>query len=186
MSLKLSVRRLLARPGLNVVRHDLNLGIRDGRITAIEAGGGAALDLLAVPAPVNAHDHGYGVRTLAFGGSATRSSRGSRACACGRASTFLECLVAFARLAKADIGATMHCHNSLHADQLVEEVAGVVRAAREVGIRLGLSCPILDCNAWVYGGPEALRPLAKRTGKRSRPQSRATRRPRSSSHGWTQ
>jgi len=113
-----------------------------------------------MPALVNAHDHGYGVRTLAFGALDDALEpwiAGLRLRP--MVDPYLECLVAFARMAEAGIGATMHCHNSQNAERLVEEAAGVVRAAREVGIRLALSCPILDRNAWVYGGPEALRPF---------------------------
>jgi cytosine/adenosine deaminase-related metal-dependent hydrolase len=160
MSPEIGVRRLLARPGADSVAYDVILRIRDGRIAAIEPADDSARDQLAMPALVNAHDHGYGVRTLAFGGVDDAlepwiASLRLRP----RVDPYLECLVAFARMAAAGIGATMHCHNSLRAERLVEEAAGVVRAAREVGIRLAFSCPILDRNAWVLGGPEALRPF---------------------------
>jgi len=74
-----------------------------------------------------------------------------------RTDPYLEALVAFGRSALGGVGTTMHCHNSHNAGRLIEEAAAVVRAAGDVGIRLGLSCPLLDENAWVYGGPENLR-----------------------------
>lgn len=114
--------------------------------------------LLALAPPVNAHDHGYGIRTLDFGcyddalepwiaGLRNRP----------RTDPYLEALVAFGRLASNGCGATMHCHNSLRADRLVEEVDAVARAAKDSGIRVALSCPLLDDSAWVYGGPQQLR-----------------------------
>jgi cytosine/adenosine deaminase-related metal-dependent hydrolase len=113
---------------------------------------------LAMPAPVNAHDHGYGVRTLGFGslddflevwalGLQLRP----------RVDPYLKALVAFARLAAGGVGATMHCHNALTANNLVEEANAVVRAARHIGIHLAFSCPLIDSNPWTYDGPDALR-----------------------------
>jgi cytosine/adenosine deaminase-related metal-dependent hydrolase len=117
--------------------------------------------MLAIPSPVNAHDHGYGIRSLDYGhhddalevwipGLRMRP----------RTDPYLEALVAFARLAKTGVGATIHCHNSLNIDRLVEEAGSVIRAAGDVGIRLGLSCPLLDHDPWAYeGGPDRLRPF---------------------------
>ena len=116
---------------------------------------------LVMPMPVNAHDHGYGIRTLDFGSLddaletwiPTMRLR-------PRTSAYLETLVAFGRLAKTGVGATIHCHNSLNAGRLVDEALEVIRAAGDVGIRLGLSCPLLDHDAWAYdGGPERLLPF---------------------------
>jgi cytosine/adenosine deaminase-related metal-dependent hydrolase len=111
-----------------------------------------------MPAPVDAHDHGYGIRTLDFGWPDDALEpwiAGMRL----RPPTdpYLEALVAFGRVALTGCGATMHCHNSLNIDRLVDEAGQVVRAARTCGIRLAFSCPLLDASSWVYGGPEALR-----------------------------
>jgi hypothetical protein len=109
-----------------------------------------------MPMPVNAHDHGYGIRTLDFGSLddaletwiPTMRLR-------PRTDAYLEALVAFGRLAKTGVAATIHCHNSLNAARMVDEALEVIRAAKDVGIRLGLSCPLLDHDAWAYdGGPE--------------------------------
>ncbi|WP_226951385.1 amidohydrolase family protein [Rhizobium terrae] len=116
---------------------------------------------LVLPMPVNAHDHGYGIRTLDFGSLddaletwiPTMRLR-------PRTDAYLEALVAFGRLAKTGVGATIHCHNSLNAGRMVDEALDVIRAATDVGIRLGLSCPLLDHDAWAYdGGPERLKPF---------------------------
>lgn len=116
---------------------------------------------LLLPMPVNAHDHGYGIRTLDFGSLddaletwiPTMRLR-------PRTDAYLEALVAFGRLAKTGVAATIHCHNSLNAARMVDEALEVIRAATDVGIRLGLSCPLLDHDAWAYdGGPERLKPF---------------------------
>ncbi|MBU1304417.1 MAG: amidohydrolase family protein [Alphaproteobacteria bacterium] len=112
-----------------------------------------------VPAPINAHDHGYGIRTLDFGAPDDALEPWIPHMRLRpRTDPYLEALVGFARLARQGVGATMHCHNSLNADRLVDEAQAVCRAAGDVGIRLGLSCPLLDFDAWAYdGGPQRLR-----------------------------
>lgn len=114
---------------------------------------------LLLPMPVNAHDHGYGIRTLDFGSlddalETWIPTMRLRPCT----DAYLEALVAFGRLAKTGVAATIHCHNSLNAARMVDEALEVIRAAKDVGIRLGLSCPLLDHDAWAYdGGPERLK-----------------------------
>ena len=147
--------RLLLNPGRDPAQR-----LSDGEAlpkglesVAVEAG-----DLI-LPSPINAHDHGYGVRTLDFGALDDALEvwiPGLRL----RPHTdpYLEALVAFGRLALTGVGTTMHCHNSLNVERLVDEAGMVVQAARDIGIRLALSCPLLDNDAWAYnGGPERLR-----------------------------
>jgi cytosine/adenosine deaminase-related metal-dependent hydrolase len=116
---------------------------------------------LILPSPVNAHDHGYGIRTLDFGAVDDALEvwiPGLRLRP--RTDPYLEALVAFGRLARTGVGATMHCHNSLNVDRLVDEASAVMRAAGDIGIRLGLSCPLLDHDVWAYdGGPQRLKPF---------------------------
>lgn len=157
-STQISVDRYLAEPGRSIAER--NVVLTAGR-TGVEAqrGGAVGNGLLAMAPPVNAHDHGYGIRTLDFGcvddalepwiaGLRMRSSF----------DPYLEALVAFGRLALNGCGATMHCHNSLRIDNLASEVDDVVRAAGDCGIRVAVSCPLLDTGAWTYDGPEALEP----------------------------
>ena len=160
----LSFRRLLAAPGREGSLRGAVVEVEGGRIRSVEsgvstAGPPAGHDLLAMPAMVNAHDHGYGLRPLALGGA-------DDALECWIASLTgrptidprLEAAVAFGRMAKAGIGATVHCHNSLAAERLADEAAGVARAAADIGIRVAFSCPILDRNAFAYGDQGALLP----------------------------
>ena len=183
----LSFRRLLAAPGREAALRDVVVEVEDGRIRSVEsatgarsgagAGGrsessagrrsgsgpgdgrGAGGDLLAMPAMVNAHDHGYGLRPLALGG-ADDALECWIASLTGRPTIdpWLEAAVAFGRMAHSGIGATVHCHNSLAADRLADEAAGVARAAADVGLQVAFSCPILDRNAFAYGDQGALLP----------------------------
>ena len=159
MTRTLCVERLLAAPGHRPAMRDVALRIEGGRIAEIgSADGRDGAGRIALPAMVNAHDHGYGASPLALGGS-------DDALECWIASLSrvtieprLEAAVAFGRMALAGIGATVHCHNSLVADHLESEAAGVALAAADVGIRVAFSCPIRDRNPWVYGDRHALLP----------------------------
>ncbi len=160
----LHVGRLLTQPGIAPAQRNMTVRFSAGRITAIAS---TPADLspiesarLAMPAMVNAHDHGYGLRPMAFGAvddALETWITGLRA----RPTTdpYLEAAVAFARMALSGIATTVHCHNSHNADTLAAEAAAVARAAADVGIRVAFSCPILDANPLVYGGTEAIRPL---------------------------
>ncbi|MCY4454492.1 MAG: amidohydrolase family protein [Immundisolibacterales bacterium] len=160
----LSFRRLLAAPGREAAVRDAVVEVQGGRVRSVAGGAagadtGAAEDLLAMPAMVNAHDHGYGLRPLALGG-ADDALECWIASLTGRPSidAELEAAVAFGRMALSGIGATVHCHNSLAAERLADEAAGGARAAADVGLRVAFSCPILDRNAFAYGDQRALLP----------------------------
>jgi len=155
----LFVDRLLAAPGRDPARHEVALDIEGGRIAAIGAAKSPRrAGRIALPAMVNAHDHGYGVRPLALGGADDALECWIASLSRVTVEPRLEAAVAFGRMALAGIGATVHCHNSLVADQLESEAAGVALAAAEVGIRVAFSCPIRDRNPWVYGDQRALLP----------------------------
>jgi cytosine/adenosine deaminase-related metal-dependent hydrolase len=156
LTIAIEVERWLPRPGAAAAGRNVALSIGEEGISASPGSGGGGR--LAMPAPVDAHDHGYGIRTLDFGWPDDALEpwiAGMRL----RPPTdpYLEALVAFGRVALSGCAATMHCHNSLNAGRLVEEAGKVVRAACDCGIRLAFSCPLLDASPWVYGGPEALR-----------------------------
>ncbi len=150
--------RLLLRPGHEIARRETDL-LRHLPDCVPQAA--IPDNALVMPPPVNAHDHGYGIRTLDFGNLDDALEvwiPGLRLRP--RTDPYLEALVAFSRLAQTGVGATMHCHNSLNIDRLVEEAGAVIRAANDVGIRLALSCPLLDYDPWAYdGGPQRLRPF---------------------------
>jgi cytosine/adenosine deaminase-related metal-dependent hydrolase len=157
MSVTISVERYLPAPGHAPSLRDVAVTARADGLAATGSGRSGA-GLLAMPAPVNAHDHGYGIRPYDFGGLDDALEPWIPFMRLRPPTEpYLEALVAFARIARSGCGATMHCHNSLNLATLVDEAGEVVRAARDVGIRLGLSCPLLDTSPFVYGGlPEFL------------------------------
>ncbi|TCD15393.1 amidohydrolase family protein [Oricola cellulosilytica] len=159
MTVRLEVDRWFPQPGRRSGARDLSLEIDGSEVAATSGSGGTGL--LAMLAPVNAHDHGYGVRTLDFGCVDDALEPWIASLRLRPATDpYMEALVAFGRMLQSGCCATMHCHNSLHAERLFEEAKAVVRAARESGIRLALSCPLLDSSPWIYGDVEELRGLA--------------------------
>ena len=156
---KVTVDRLLEAPGRAGARRNVCLDIAGGQISAIRDVDGERSGIgLALPAMVNAHDHGYGVRPPALGGADDALECWIASFSRTTIEPRLEAAVAFGRMALAGIGSTVHCHNSLVADRLEAEAAGVARAASDVGIRVAFSCPIRDRNPWVYGDQRALLP----------------------------
>ena len=160
MTWTLFADRLLAAPGRGPAERNVNLEIAGGRIAGISRSdrGRGSGGRIALPAMVNAHDHGYGLRPLALGGADDALECWIASLTRPTVEPRLEAAVAFGRMALAGVGATVHCHNSLAADRLEAEAAGVARAAADVGIRVAFSCPIRDRNPWVYGDQRALLP----------------------------
>ena len=160
MTWTLFADRLLAAPGRGPAERNVNLEIVGGRIAGISRSGRGrgSGGRIALPAMVNAHDHGYGLRPLALGGADDALECWIASLTRPTVEPRLEAAVAFGRMALAGVGATVHCHNSLAADRLEAEAAGVARAAADVGIRVAFSCPIRDRNPWVYGDQRALLP----------------------------
>ena len=160
MTWTLFADRLLAAPGRGPAERNVNLEIVGGRIAGISRSGRGrgSGGRIALPAMVNAHDHGYGLRPLALGGADDALECWIASLTRPTVEPRLEAAVAFGRMALAGVGATVHCHNSLAADRLEAEAAGVARAADDVGIRVAFSCPIRDRNPWVYGDQRALLP----------------------------
>ncbi len=150
--------RFWPRPGIDPLQHNVEISLDAATISAIAPAAAQTCGGLVMPAIVNAHDHGYGLRPMAFGcvdDSLEPWIAGLRARP--RVDPYLEAAVAFGRMASTGIGTTVHCHNSHNADTLIEEAADVARAAKDVGIRVAFSCPIADRNPWVYGGIDAIR-----------------------------
>lgn len=134
----------------------------DGRITGIRPLPASALTdeearLLLMPALVNAHDHGRGLRTLAYG--AGDSSLETWLPALGRQpklDPYANAAIAFARMAESGVCAANHCHNTQDGRALLVEAEAVSRAARDTGIRVAFALPFFDRNPVVYGDAAAL------------------------------
>ncbi len=128
---------------------------------------------LVLPALSNAHDHGRGMRTVAFGAGDDALEVWIAALGQEPATDpWLRAAVAFARMAEAGVAALNHCHNAADPHRLVEEAEAVSRAARDVGLRVAFAVPVTGRNPLVYGDPGPLLdrlPPARVTALRNRP-----------------
>ncbi len=150
------IANILSGPAFDRIDGPKEIAIEGDRIR-VSGTDAPSATLLATPALVNAHDHGYGIATLACGapddalecwipGLANRPQTDPE----------LEAKVAFGRMALSGIGTTVHCHNSLRRDRIADEARAAATAAEAVGMRVAFSCPITDRNPHVYGDPSPL------------------------------
>ncbi|MCD2344455.1 amidohydrolase family protein [Ideonella azotifigens] len=151
----IDVAQVYARPGAQPPLGPSRLHLAEGRIARIEplpAPPAAARHRIALPAPCDAHDHGRGLRTLAFGAQdqalETWLSELARE---PHVDPYLRAVVAFARMAEGGIAAANHCHNTQDGKALLREAQGVARAARDVGLRIAFAVPFAGRNNVVYG-----------------------------------
>lgn len=153
----IAVGRILAEPGRHPAGGPARLAFADGRIAEVAAVDAASLapherGLLALPALANAHDHGRGLKTLAYGAlddllEVWLTALGQEP----RVDPYLRAAAAFGRLAEGGIAAANHCHNTQDPAALVAEAEAVSAAARDVGVRIAFAVPIHDRNPVVYG-----------------------------------
>ena len=135
-----------------------SIEIESDRIRAIEpqCGPRAGCGRAAFPSLVNAHDHGRGLRSAAFGAADAALEVWIPSLAMLPEVDLYTCtVVAFGRLALSGVSAISHVHIPGGADTVAEAEA-VARAARDVGVRIAYALPIVDTNAFVYGGPESI------------------------------
>lgn len=160
---ELSAGRALIRPGHEPAAVGVTVSIADGAITAVRGDPARADDgLLLLPALVDAHDHGRGLRTLDYGVDDQALELWLPLLGLEpRIDPYLRAGVAFARMAEGGIGAANHCHNPQDPRAIVKEAEGVARAARDVGIRVAFAVPLRDRNPFAYGDPA---PVAKALG----------------------
>jgi Cytosine deaminase and related metal-dependent hydrolases len=129
----------------------------DSRIKAVEPIAAEALSAeeaghLIMPALSDAHDHGRGLRTLAFGAQdQSLESWLPDLRRHPRVDPWLNAAVALGRIALSGVAAVNHCHNTQDGRALLAEAEAVSRAARDVGIRVGFGWPFFDMNPQVYG-----------------------------------
>lgn len=160
---RIEAGQILANPGAEPAAGPGSIETAKGRVEKIVLSPSVAPDrqnLIALPALVNAHDHGRGHRTLTYGAMDDTLELWSASLRLEPpVEPYLLAAIAFARMAQSGIAVANHCHNSFNANRLVEEAEGVARAARDVGIRVAFSCPITDRNPFAYGGPDAVAPF---------------------------
>jgi cytosine/adenosine deaminase-related metal-dependent hydrolase len=114
--------------------------------------------LLAMPALVNAHDHGRAIRTSSIGADAKPLESWLHYLALfPSVDPYLAAVMTFANSALGGAGTIMvHYTRAQGFTDLPTEAAEVARAARDVGIRAGFAVSMKDRNPLVYGGSEAL------------------------------
>ncbi len=121
----------------------------------------------ALPALADAHDHGRGLPTLAFGAHDQALELWIAALALQpRMDSGLLTTLALAKLARSGVSGAVHCHNTQDPAALVEECLAAARAAAAIGVRLGLAVPLADRNRLGYGPDEAVLALVP-TSQRS-------------------
>lgn len=154
--------RLLAAPGHGNGQGPSLVRFAEGRIVAVEETAADRLSAeeagtLLMPPPADAHDHGRGLRTLAFGAADAPLEQWLPALSRQPWVDPYACAaLAFARMAEGGICAANHCHNTQDGTQLLAEAEAVSRAARDVGIRIAFAMPFQDRNPNVYGDLDRL------------------------------
>ncbi|MFQ3613469.1 MAG: amidohydrolase family protein [Cyanobacteriota bacterium] len=164
----IAVERVLTHPGVQPARHSLRLSWRHGQITGMEPIAsqirpsipadtltGAVTSVLAMPPLANAHDHGRGLPTLAFGAVDQALELWIPALrAQPQVDPYLLTAYALAKLARSGVGSVVHCHNPQGSDpeSLMQEANLACRAAQEVGLRMAFVVPLSDRNRLAYSG----------------------------------
>ena len=114
--------------------------------------------LLAMPALVNAHDHGRAVSTSSIGGDARPLESWLPYFALfPSVDPYLAAAMTFANGALGGTGTVMvHYTRTQGLTDLATEATEVARAARDVGVRTGFAVSMKDRNPLVYDGSDAL------------------------------
>ena len=144
--------------------------IKDGRLHAItDIAAADAEPVFALPALVNAHDHGRPVRTGSFGaGGKPLETWLQYQALIPSVDPYLAGVVALSRSALGGVGVVMmHLTRPQGLTDLPSEAAALAGAARDVGVRVGFAVSMRDRNPLVYGPSEpilaALPPDARKT-----------------------
>src|SRR5580698_1337787 len=134
--------------------------IADEHIAAVSPipAGTAAAPVLAMPALVNAHDHGRAVRTSSLGASGKPLETWLQYQALIPAvDPYLAGIVALSRSALGGVGVVMmYLTRPQGLTDLPSEAAALARAARDVGVRVGFAVSMRDRNPLVYGPSEPI------------------------------
>ena len=157
MKIRIAAERVLTQPGRLAALGRSSVEVDGGLISAVHPAAERGDGLLIMPALVNAHDHGHGLRPFTFGA-------GDQALEMWLAMLPLEPIVdpylraatAFGRLAASGVAAINHCHSPQRPRELEKEAETISRAARDVGVRVAFGMPLRDRNHAVYGSSDAL------------------------------
>ncbi|MGE0748286.1 MAG: amidohydrolase family protein [Rhodospirillales bacterium] len=147
---------LLAEPGAAPCQTDVAIEVSGGKIAGIREAAGAGAGRVVLPALVNAHDHGRGLRHLAYGAANAPLELWRPALyAHPPLDMYANAALAFGRLALAGFGSVVHVHSTIDVDRLADEAEQVCRAARDIGIRLAFVVPLRDKRTMTLAEDEA-------------------------------
>jgi len=123
-----------------------------------EADTSDATPLFALPALVNAHDHGRAIRTSSFNASGKPlESWIQYQTLVPSVDPYLAAILALSRSALGGVCAVMmHLTKPQGLSDLPTEAAAIARAARDVGVRVGFAVSIRDRNPLIYGPTEKI------------------------------
>src|ERR1700748_376989 len=141
------------------VANNQTIEIDGERISSLRPGSATSKPrLLAMPALVNAHDHGRAVRTSSIGAGGKPLETWLQYMALFPAvDPYLAAAVSLGNSALGGAGIVMvHYTRAQGFTDLATEVAEVARAARDVGVRVGFAVSMKDRNPIGYGPPEPL------------------------------
>lgn len=155
MASMLRAGRVLTAPGEAPVLRDQWLSFESGLIRGMCAAQGPDDGRIVVPALVNAHDHGRGLRHFAYGAvNAPLEAWRPALYAHPPIDPYLNAVVALGRMAEAGFGAALHMHAGIDIDRLPDEAIAYAQAARDIGIRLAFGVPLRDQRTLTLG-PDA-------------------------------
>ena len=156
--------RVLPRPGQDAALRNIDIVLSGSRISELSPADGSRIPdsgddrHIALPALVNAHDHGRGLRPLCHGAVDDMLEVWLLGLALQPpVDSYVTAALAFARSVQGGSGAVIHNHVPQDPARMQDEAETVARAAGDVGIRCAFTIPVMDRNAVVYGGPEAIR-----------------------------
>jgi cytosine/adenosine deaminase-related metal-dependent hydrolase len=155
----IAIEHLYAAPGVDSQPANAIVQLEGDRIGSVKSGAGGR-GLLAIPALVDAHDHGRGLHHIGFGARDQNFELWRAALYIQPPiDPYLNAALAFGRLAQSGVGTVMHVYSSIRVDRMADDADAIARAARDVGIRLGFVVPLRDQQTLGYAPDEVL--LAK-------------------------
>jgi cytosine/adenosine deaminase-related metal-dependent hydrolase len=136
------------------VASNRQIQIDGGKVHAVcDAGPGGVAPVFALPALVNAHDHGRAIRTSSFNASGKPLESWLQYQALiPSVDPYLAAVVTLSRSALGGVGTVMmHLTKPQRLSDLPTEAAAIARAASDVGVRVGFAVSIRDRNPLIYG-----------------------------------
>jgi cytosine/adenosine deaminase-related metal-dependent hydrolase len=125
------------------------------RVLSIEDEQGSAPNWLVMPPLANGHDHGRGLRPIAYGAAdAPVECWVPATYAMPPADPYLVAAAALGRMARCGIGHIVQCHLWRPPDVLLREALAVRKAAEDIGVRVAFVVPLRDRHRLGYGADD--------------------------------